>query len=182
MIENPEPESERWDEPVIADSPTNARRECQKRATCYRADLESVTQPSKFQTSKKQIYRCHYGLLPPLQAKDPITAPPLNLTHPGAAVGQIILAVDLTIAGDPTAVMQAIWKLGYEPGIRYVAYSEGIHILAVLIDEQHSEIPDDQYLLEKWLQVRQMIDPEAVHLWRGHPNAKPLRQVAFEVA
>jgi len=60
MIDDPEKEPARWDEPIIADNPTNAKRECQKRADRYQVELESVSQPKKPQPGKKQIYRCNY--------------------------------------------------------------------------------------------------------------------------
>lgn len=99
----------------------------------------------------------------------------LECVKPGAKSGQILLAVDLSIAGDADEVLAIIQKLGYEPKICHVAYPSGIHVLAVLKDEQHEqqEIADDDYLLDEWLQVRGQINPDAVHLWRG--KAKQLR-------
>ncbi|MEG4498354.1 hypothetical protein QUB05_04270 [Microcoleus sp. F10-C6] len=32
MIQDPEKEPERWDEPILADNPKQAKQECQKRA------------------------------------------------------------------------------------------------------------------------------------------------------
>ena len=90
----------------------------------------------------------------------------LECVKPGAKSGQIMLAVDLSIAGDADEVLAIIQQLGYEPKIRHVAYPSGVHVLAVLKDEQH-EIVDDDYLLDEWLQVRTQINPDAVHLWRG---------------
>jgi hypothetical protein len=86
---------------------------------------------------------------------------------PGAQLGQIILAVDLTVAGAIDRALATIQDLGYDPEIRHVNYSSGVHVLAILKDEQHSEAIDDDYLLEAWLQVRSQINPDAVHLWRG---------------
>lgn len=111
-----------------------------------------------------------------------MTASLLNLTKPGAAVGQIILAVDLTIAGDTTAVMQAIAELGYTPEIRHVLYPEGVHVFAVLVDEVHTETPDDEHMMEEWLQLQEVVDSEAVHLWRGRSSFEPHHNISLDVA
>ncbi|MUG93734.1 hypothetical protein F7734_15435 [Scytonema sp. UIC 10036] len=91
----------------------------------------------------------------------------LECVKPGAKVGQILLAVDLSIAGSTDEVLATLEQLGYEPKIRHVIYPSGVHVLAVLKDEKHESIVDDDYLLEEWQQVRSQINPEAVHLWRG---------------
>jgi hypothetical protein len=59
MIRNPEKEPERWKEPIVADNPVAAQRECQKRADEYDMDLESVTEPRKIE-SRPQRYECNY--------------------------------------------------------------------------------------------------------------------------
>jgi len=91
----------------------------------------------------------------------------MECVKPGAKLGQIILAVDLTVAGAVDRVLAKIQHLGYDPEIRHLNYPSGVHVLAILKDEQHSETVDDNYLLDEWLQVRSEINPEAVHLWRG---------------
>jgi hypothetical protein len=48
-----------------------------------------------------------------------------------------------------------------------INYPSGVHVLAILKDSQHSEVVEDDYLLEDWLQVRSQINSDAVHLWRG---------------
>jgi hypothetical protein len=87
----------------------------------------------------------------------------LECVKPGAKLGQIILAVDLTVDRD----LAKIQDLGYDPEIRHVNYPSGVHVLAILKDEQHKQAVDDDYLLEDWLQVRSEINADAVHLWRG---------------
>jgi hypothetical protein len=59
MVENPEQEPERWDEPILANSPQEAKKECQKRADQYDVELESVAEPRQVQ-NRSQIYRCNY--------------------------------------------------------------------------------------------------------------------------
>ena len=59
MIENPEQEPERWDEPIVADSPLEAQRECQKRADRYGVELESMTSPARIE-NRPQLYRCNF--------------------------------------------------------------------------------------------------------------------------
>ena len=93
----------------------------------------------------------------------------LDCVKPGVKPGQIILAVDLTVAGSADDVLTAIESLGYTPEIRHIAYPSGVHVLAVLKDEQHESVADD-YLLEEWQQVLSVVKSEAVHLWRGKVN------------
>jgi len=59
MIEDPEKEPERWDEPILANDPLEARRECEKRADRYGVELESVTEPRKVE-KRPQVYRCNF--------------------------------------------------------------------------------------------------------------------------
>ena len=47
MIGNPDQEPERWDEPIVAENPLEARRECQRRAERYGVELESIDSPTK---------------------------------------------------------------------------------------------------------------------------------------
>lgn len=90
----------------------------------------------------------------------------LECVKPGVKPGQIILAVDLTTAGSSDETLAAIERLGYAPEIRHVAYPAGVHVLAVLKDEQHESVSDD-YLLDEWQRALAVIRPDAVHLWRG---------------
>ena len=90
----------------------------------------------------------------------------LDCIKPGVKPGQIVLAVDLTIAGSAEAVLSSIESLGHTPEIRHIAYPSGVHVLAVLRDEQHQAVADD-YLIEEWQQLLSVVDPDAVHLWRG---------------
>ncbi len=86
---------------------------------------------------------------------------------PSAPIAQIILAIDLTVVGAVDRILAKIQDLGYDPEIRHVNYPSGVHVLAILKNEQHSEAVDDDYLLENWLKVRSEINSDAVHLWRG---------------
>jgi len=52
-------EPERWDEPILAGSPEEARKECKRRAESYGVTLESVTEP-KTKKAGQQRYRCNY--------------------------------------------------------------------------------------------------------------------------
>lgn len=54
-----EQEPERWDEPILAGSPEEAKKVCQHRANSYGVALESVTEPKTIQ-KRQQIYRCNY--------------------------------------------------------------------------------------------------------------------------
>lgn len=90
----------------------------------------------------------------------------LDCVKPGVKPGQIILAVDLTVAGSTDKALGLIESLGYVPEIRHIAYPSGVHVLAVLKDEQHESVTDD-YLIKEWQQLLTLINPNAVHLWRG---------------
>lgn len=59
MIDDPDKEPARWDEPIVAINPVEAKRECQKRAEHYDLELESVTEPRKIET-RPQVYRCNF--------------------------------------------------------------------------------------------------------------------------
>lgn len=89
----------------------------------------------------------------------------------GAKFGQVILLVDLTVAGDAQLVLAQIAALGHEPEIRHIAYAAGVHVVAVIFDEQHDAPVADDYLIDKWMALRDVVDPRAVHLWRGQATA-----------
>ncbi|PSN16330.1 hypothetical protein C7293_03250 [filamentous cyanobacterium CCT1] len=95
----------------------------------------------------------------------------LDFVKPGVKPGQVILAVDLTVAGSIEVVLGSIESLGYTPKIRHISYPSGVHVLAVLKDEQHQTVEDD-YLIEEWQQLLSVVSSKAVHLWRG--QAQPL--------
>lgn len=92
--------------------------------------------------------------------------PVLECIKPGAKPGQVILAVDLTVAGVTDAALDRLEALGYTSEIRHVAFASGVHVLAVLKDEQHQSV-DDSYLMEEWQKLLAVFNPSAVHLWRG---------------
>jgi hypothetical protein len=60
MIRDPEQEPQRWDEPIVATSPEEAKEECQKRADEYDMELEFVTKPDPVEEGSEQEYRCNY--------------------------------------------------------------------------------------------------------------------------
>ncbi|XHX79286.1 MAG: hypothetical protein RBJ76_04965 [Stenomitos frigidus ULC029] len=59
MVRDPEQEPARWDEPILAESPQQARQECQRRADQYGIEVEYVQAPSRIEP-RPQLYRCHY--------------------------------------------------------------------------------------------------------------------------
>jgi hypothetical protein len=91
----------------------------------------------------------------------------LNCVKPGAKTGQVILLVDLTTSGNSDETIGILERLGYNPEIRHVSYKSGVHVVAVEKDEQHSNLPSDDYLIDEWMQLRSLIVPDAVHLWTG---------------
>ena len=56
---DPEREPERWDEPIVANNPQEAWRECRKRAEEYNMEVEAVTEP-KVLREGPQVYRCQF--------------------------------------------------------------------------------------------------------------------------
>lgn len=90
----------------------------------------------------------------------------LNCVKPGAKAGQTILFVDLTMAGDVDATLSKLNSMQYSPEIRHVSYKTGVHVIAVVRDEQNDPIPED-HLIDEWMRLRSEFDSDAVHLWRG---------------
>ncbi|MEG5042178.1 MULTISPECIES: hypothetical protein [unclassified Microcoleus] len=78
----------------------------------------------------------------------------VECVKPGAKLGQIILAAALTVLAAVDRVLAKIQDLGYDPEIRHVNYPSGVHVLAILKDEQHKQAVDDDYLVEDWLQTK----------------------------
>lgn len=97
--------------------------------------------------------------------------PVLECVKPGAKVGQVILLVDLTVAGDAEQVLAQIAALGHEPEIRHIAYAAGVHVVAVIFDEKHDAPVPDDYRINDWMALQDVVDPRAVHLWRGQAAA-----------
>ncbi len=91
----------------------------------------------------------------------------LNCVKPGAKAGQILLLVDLTTSGNSDNVLATLQGLGYVPEIRHASYKSGVHVLAILKDEQHNSPVDEDYLVDEWMSLRSQLNPEAVHLWCG---------------
>lgn len=60
FLPDPENPLERWDLPVVASSPDEARRECLKQIKDEGVTLESVTPPKIIKQGKPQSYRCNY--------------------------------------------------------------------------------------------------------------------------
>jgi hypothetical protein len=91
----------------------------------------------------------------------------------GAKPGQILLLVDLTQTPKPIEALALIQSMGYEPQLKFCIFSTGLHVVAVLKEEQfdpHQAIADD-YWMDEWLALGQSLNPDAVKLWRGHPKS-----------
>ncbi|GAC1463432.1 MAG: hypothetical protein NVS2B14_11030 [Chamaesiphon sp.] len=85
--------------------------------------------------------------------------------RPGAKAGQIILGVDLSETERSSKVIQLLTKLGYDLQLRYLELRTGLHVFAVLKDEQHDPnvTIDDEYLIDEWKSlVNQIIPSTAV--------------------
>lgn len=94
--------------------------------------------------------------------------------RPGAKPGQIILGVDLSETERSSEVLHLLSQLGYEPQLRYLELKTGLHVFAILKDEQHSPnlTIDDEYLMDEWETLATQITPStAVRLWRGYPSS-----------
>ena len=92
---------------------------------------------------------------------------------PGAKPGQIILGVDLSETERSSQVLDLLTELGYEPKLRYLELRTGLHVFAVLKEEQHdlNVMINDEYLMNEWETLVNQITPStAVRLWRGYPR------------
>lgn len=93
----------------------------------------------------------------------------------GAKPGQIMLLVDLTLTPNPMAALDLLKSMGYEPQLKFCTFTTGLHIIAVLKDEQFDPTQpiDDEYLTDEWIELVERINKDAVRLWRGHPKQQP---------
>lgn len=89
----------------------------------------------------------------------------LQCVKPGAKRGQILLSVDLTNAGDTDIVLNQLSDMGYSPSIRHVSYASGVHVHALLKDEQYSG--DETHLMDEWQSLAEKLGGDVVHLWKG---------------
>ncbi len=105
-----------------------------------------------------------------MNATEQITA---LIIRPGAKPGQIILGVDLSKTQRSSQALSLLTQLGYEPQLRYLELKTGLHVFAILKDEQYDPnlMIDDEYLISEWENLSDQITPStAVRLWRGYPS------------
>jgi hypothetical protein len=90
----------------------------------------------------------------------------------GAKPGQILLFADLTLIPQPTEVLNQLKAMGYKPTLHFCVFTTGLHVLAVLKNEQFDPAYsiDDEYLIDEWLILGENFGRDAVRLWRGHPE------------
>jgi hypothetical protein len=90
----------------------------------------------------------------------------------GAKAGQILLLVDLTQTPQPMEALALIQSMGYQPQLKFCIFSTGLHVVAVLKEEQFDprQAIDDEYLMEEWSALEQSFNSDAVKLWRGQPQ------------
>lgn len=94
----------------------------------------------------------------------------------GAKPGQVVLFVDLTETPKSIEAIETLKTMGYAPQLRFCAFATGLHIVAVLKDEQHDPAAaiDETYLEDEWLALIDRLGQNSVRLWRGHPKRKPI--------
>jgi hypothetical protein len=83
------------------------------------------------------------------------------------------LGVDLSEAEHPSQVLALLEKSGYEPQLRYLELQTGLHLFALLKEEQHNptQMISDDYWLNEWETLAEQIKlSTAVRLWRGYPT------------
>jgi hypothetical protein len=90
----------------------------------------------------------------------------LDYVKPGAKFGQVRLVVDLSVSGNVDETLNVLKEMGYEPTFELVSLRSGVHVLAVLKDEQFDRCVEPSYLMDEWKSLRTRIEPKAVHLWR----------------
>ncbi|MEP0874109.1 hypothetical protein NDA01_30885 [Trichocoleus desertorum AS-A10] len=90
----------------------------------------------------------------------------------GAKPGQVVLLVDLSEVPRPSQVLELVTSLGFNPQLRYCEFRTGLHVVALLKEEQLDPTKpiSDEYLAEEWETLVNQINPDAVHLWRGQPR------------
>jgi hypothetical protein len=59
-IADPEEEVTEWDEPIVAQNPEEAERECRAKAAQYGVELVRVQKPSRVRRGQNQQYRCWF--------------------------------------------------------------------------------------------------------------------------
>jgi hypothetical protein len=59
-IADPEEEVAEWDEPILAQAPEEADRQCRAKARQYGVELVRVQKPSRVQRGQNQQYRCWF--------------------------------------------------------------------------------------------------------------------------
>lgn len=92
----------------------------------------------------------------------------LNCVKPGAKPGQVILAINLSQAGEIKSSLAILEELGYTPTIQNVSLRGGVNVFAFLKDEQYESGVQFDYLMSEWLTLRDRFNPRVVHLWRGY--------------
>jgi len=96
----------------------------------------------------------------------------------GARPGQVVLLVDLSELPQPSQTLALLPSLGYNPQLRYLETQTGLHVVAVLKDEQidSANLTAEESLFDEWESLALRITPDnlnqAVRLWRGRsPSA-----------
>jgi hypothetical protein len=76
----------------------------------------------------------------------------------GAKSGQVVLFVDLSTVEQPSDVLKLLTSLGYEPQLRYLELKTGLHVVAMLKDEQHdpTQVPST-HPRPNWLPQRTVL-------------------------
>lgn len=69
-------------------------------------------------------------------------------------------------------MLELLTSLGFNPQLRYCEFRTGLHVVALLQEEQldRTQPISDDYLAEEWETLVNQINPAAVHLWRGCPR------------
>ena len=91
----------------------------------------------------------------------------------GAKPGQVVLLVDLSELTQPSQTLALLPSLGYNPQLRYLETQSGLHVVAVLKDEQINSTNQaaEEALFDEWESLALRLTPDnpnqAVRLWRG---------------
>lgn len=96
---------------------------------------------------------------------------PVKIHRPRPRSGQIILAVNLSEVADGTRAIATLMNMGYAPQLRLYQFKTGVGVLAVLKDEQLDQTPDDDYLMDEWLELNGLYGNSGAILWRGKVQA-----------
>jgi hypothetical protein len=94
--------------------------------------------------------------------------------------GQLVMYVELSMMKHLTVAqtLQRLEQMGYTPQLRYLELADGIHLFAVLRDEQHNPMEqiDSHYRADEVIALFEAFpgDEMAIHMATGSPKRQSM--------